>query len=46
MSYVLDTIIAISSGCVSNLGVLFQKKVINDYKNNPEFLKNLIKSPI
>ncbi len=44
--YVLGVIIAISSGCVNNLGVLFQKKVINDHREEPEFLRSLIKSPL
>ncbi|MHA1805179.1 MAG: hypothetical protein ACTSU4_11745 [Promethearchaeota archaeon] len=45
MSYTLGIILAITSGAVNNLGVLFQKKVINDHVEDPEFLKSLIKNP-
>ncbi|MHA1687884.1 MAG: hypothetical protein ACTSUN_00860 [Promethearchaeota archaeon] len=45
MSYTLGIILAITSGAVNNLGILFQKKVINDHVEDPEFLKSLIKNP-
>lgn len=45
MSYILGVIFAISAGCINNLGVLLQKKVINDHVDDPEFLKSLTKSP-
>ncbi len=44
--YILGIFLAISAGCTNNIGVLLQKKVINDHLNEPEFLKSLIKSPL
>lgn len=42
----LGIISAISAGCFVNLGVLLQKKVINDHLDDPEFLKSLTKSRV
>lgn len=46
MSYVLGIILAISAGCVNNIGVLLQKKVINDHLDDPDFLKQISKKPM
>jgi len=46
MSYIIGILFAISAGCFINLGVLLQKKVINDHLEDPEFLKSLTKSRI
>jgi drug/metabolite transporter (DMT)-like permease len=45
MSYILGIILAIGSGFVNNLGVLLQKKVINEHLDDPEFLKKIAKNP-
>ncbi|TXT61717.1 MAG: conserved membrane protein of unknown function [Promethearchaeota archaeon] len=46
MSYVLGIILAIGAGCVNSVGLLMQKKVINDHLENPEFLKQIAQNPM
>ncbi len=45
MSYILGISLAISAGFANNLGVLLQKKVINDHLEDPQFLKQITKNP-
>ncbi|MCY3410003.1 MAG: hypothetical protein INQ03_00060 [Candidatus Heimdallarchaeota archaeon] len=43
-TYILGIIMAILAGAFVNLGVLLQKKVINQHLNDKEFLKNISKN--
>ena len=44
-TYILGIVLAILSGIVNNLGTVLQKKVVNEHRNDEEFLKNLAKNP-
>lgn len=44
--YFLGVSFAIISGIINYSGTLMQKKVVNDHKNEPEFMKSLVKNPI
>ncbi len=41
--YLLGVIMAILSGIANNYGTVLQKKVVNEHKNDEEFLKNIAK---
>ena len=42
----LGVFFAITAGCVNQLGVLLQKKIINQHLDDPEFLKSLTKNRV
>ena len=46
MSYLLGVFFAIAAGCVNQIGVLLQKKIINRHLDDSEFLKNLRKNKV
>lgn len=46
MSYLLGVFFAIAAGCVNQIGVLLQKKIINQHLDDSEFLKNLRKNKV
>ncbi|MHA1488364.1 MAG: hypothetical protein ACTSRI_01765 [Promethearchaeota archaeon] len=44
--YFLGVSFSIISGVINFSGTVMQKKVVNDHKNEPEFMKSLVKNPI
>ena len=42
-TYLLGVILAILSGIANNFGTVLQKKVVNEHRNDEEFLKNIAK---
>ena len=42
--YILGVILAILSGIANNFGTLLQKKVVNEHRDDEDFLKNLAKN--
>lgn len=42
----MGVLLAILAGIASNLGLILQKKVVNDHRDDAEFMKNLIKVPL
>lgn len=44
--YWLGVFFAILSGILNNFGTVLQKKVVNDHREDEEFLKNLVKNPL
>lgn len=42
-TYLLGVILAIISGIANNFGTVLQKKVVNEHKDDEEFLKNIAK---
>ncbi len=44
--YWLGVIFAILSGILNNFGTVLQKKIVNEHRDDKEFMKNLIKNPI
>ena len=42
-SYILGVVLAILSGIANNFGTVLQKKVVNEHRNDEEFLKNIAK---
>lgn len=44
--YWLGVFLAIASGVSNNYGTVLQKKVVNKYKDDSKFFRNLVKNPI
>jgi drug/metabolite transporter (DMT)-like permease len=42
-TYLLGVLLAILSGIANNFGTVLQKKVVNEHRNDEEFLKNIAK---
>ncbi|MHA1723930.1 MAG: hypothetical protein ACTSXH_03700 [Promethearchaeota archaeon] len=45
-SYLLGVLLAIISGSVNNVGLVFQKKVVNELSEEEKFFRNLVKKPL
>ena len=44
--YILGIIFAILAGCTTNIGLLFQKKVVNQVPDEAKLMKTLIKNKL
>ena len=42
--YILGVFVAILAGIIIDLGIILQKKIINEHKDDEEYIKNLIRS--
>jgi len=45
-SYLLGVFLAILSGSINNVGLVFQKKVVNEVADDAKFFRNLVKKPL
>jgi len=44
--YLLGVFLAILSGSINNIGLVFQKKVVNEVSNEAKFFRSLVKKPL
>lgn len=45
-SYLLGVFLAILSGSINNVGLVFQKKVVNEVADDAKFFRSLVKKPL